>query len=184
MPGRAGSRETWTLPSVPVALRSGSVTSTGCATAALAGGVPTSTADSASTTAAIATSISTDRRKGATSDTAASLRCAAASSSSALGSRSSALDALSLHVRPGETVPLLITFVYMAIAVGSFLICCAYARDFMGTKVIGNINIALIFGLLQFVSTFLIAWLYSRYAGRKLDPPAERLRQRVEGGAE
>ena len=33
----------------------------------------------------------------------------------------------------------------------------------MGTKVVGNINVALVFGLLQFVSTFVIAWLYSRY---------------------
>ncbi len=65
-----------------------------------------------------------------------------------------------------------------------YVLLSAYARGFMGTKVIGHINIALIFGLLQFVSTFLIAWLYSRYAGRNLDPPAERLKQRVEGGAE
>lgn len=65
-----------------------------------------------------------------------------------------------------------------------YVLLSAYARDFMGTKLIGHINVALVFGLLQFVSTFLIAWLYSRYADRKLDPPAERLRQRVEGGTE
>ena len=65
-----------------------------------------------------------------------------------------------------------------------YVLLSAYARGFMGTKVIGNINIALIFGLLQFVSTFLIAWLYSRYANRNLDPPADRLRQRLEGDAE
>src|SRR3712207_3457963 len=34
-----------------------------------------------------------------------------------------------------------------------YVILSAYARDFMGTKVVGNINVALIFGLLQFVST-------------------------------
>ena len=55
-----------------------------------------------------------------------------------------------------------------------YVLLSAYARDFMGTKVVGNINVALIFGLLQFVSTFLIAWLYSRYADRKLDPLADR----------
>ncbi|SCF36020.1 Uncharacterized membrane protein, DUF485 family [Micromonospora matsumotoense] len=58
-----------------------------------------------------------------------------------------------------------------------YVILSAYARDFMGTKLFGsNINVALIFGLLQFVSTFLIAWLYSRYADRKLDPTADRIR--------
>jgi uncharacterized membrane protein (DUF485 family) len=62
-----------------------------------------------------------------------------------------------------------------------YVILSAYAREFMGTQVVGNINVALVFGLLQFVSTFLIAWLYARYADRKLDPPAARLRAEVEG---
>ncbi|MEU1752046.1 DUF485 domain-containing protein [Micromonospora matsumotoense] len=61
-----------------------------------------------------------------------------------------------------------------------YVILSAYARDFMGTKLFGsNINVALIFGLLQFVSTFLIAWLYSRYADRKLDPVADRIRAEI-----
>ncbi|WP_406313636.1 DUF485 domain-containing protein [Streptosporangium sp. NBC_01639] len=59
-----------------------------------------------------------------------------------------------------------------------------WARDFMGTKVFGNINVALIFGLLQFVSTFLIAWAYSRYAEKKLDPVADELRHEAEGRTE
>ena len=61
-----------------------------------------------------------------------------------------------------------------------YVILSAYARDFMGTKVVGNINMALIFGLLQFVSTFLIAWLYSRFADRRLDPVADRIRGELE----
>ncbi|GAA4066806.1 DUF485 domain-containing protein [Actinomadura miaoliensis] len=62
-----------------------------------------------------------------------------------------------------------------------YVVLSGWARDFMGTKVVGFINIALIFGLLQFVSTFLIAWQYSRHAERKLDPLADRLRAEVEG---
>ena len=57
-----------------------------------------------------------------------------------------------------------------------YVVLSAYARDFMGTKVVGNINVALVFGLLQFVSTFLITWLYARFAGRRLDPAAEDVR--------
>ncbi|MFI7221039.1 DUF485 domain-containing protein [Micromonospora maritima] len=57
-----------------------------------------------------------------------------------------------------------------------YVILSAYARGFMGTKVIGNINVALVFGLLQFVSTFAIAWLYSRFANRRIDPVADRIR--------
>jgi uncharacterized membrane protein (DUF485 family) len=54
----------------------------------------------------------------------------------------------------------------------------------MSTKVVGNINVALVFGLLQFVSTFLIAGLYARYANNKLDPLAAQLRARVTDGGD
>ncbi|MFF0722587.1 DUF485 domain-containing protein [Micromonospora sp. NPDC003816] len=64
-----------------------------------------------------------------------------------------------------------------------YVILSAYARDFMGTRLFGsNINVALVFGLLQFVTTFLIAWLYSRYADRKIDPVADRIRDELTGG--
>jgi uncharacterized membrane protein (DUF485 family) len=63
-----------------------------------------------------------------------------------------------------------------------YVILSAYARDFMGTKLFGNVNVALIFGLLQFVTTFLIAWLYSRFASRKLDPVADDIKHRMERG--
>ena len=65
-----------------------------------------------------------------------------------------------------------------------YVILSAFARDFMGTKVFGNINIALIFGILQFVSTFLIAWGYSRHAASKLDPLSDKLRGEIEGSGE
>ena len=52
-----------------------------------------------------------------------------------------------------------------------------WAGDFMAIKVAGNINVALIFGLLQFVTTFGLAWLYSRYSNAKLDPLARNLEQ-------
>ena len=56
-----------------------------------------------------------------------------------------------------------------------YVLLSAYARGFMSVKLIGNINVALVFGLLQFASTFLIAWLYSRYAATKLDPLADEI---------
>jgi uncharacterized membrane protein (DUF485 family) len=52
----------------------------------------------------------------------------------------------------------------------------------MSTKLLGNLNVALLLGILQFVSTFLIAWLYSRHASTKLDPLAARLRAGTEEG--
>jgi uncharacterized membrane protein (DUF485 family) len=62
-----------------------------------------------------------------------------------------------------------------------YVVLSAYARDCMGTKVVGNINIALVFGLLQFVSTFLITWLYAKFAARRLDPAAEEIRNAASG---
>jgi uncharacterized membrane protein (DUF485 family) len=63
-----------------------------------------------------------------------------------------------------------------------YVILSAYARDFMSTKVFGNVNVALIFGLLQFVTTFLSAWLYARFASSKLDPVADDIRHKMERG--
>ncbi|CAM5574800.1 membrane protein [Streptomyces tanashiensis] len=64
-----------------------------------------------------------------------------------------------------------------------YVLLSNYAGGFMGTKVFGNINVALILGLGQFLTTFLIAWLYSRHAARRLDPRAEAIRTRMEGDA-
>lgn len=61
-----------------------------------------------------------------------------------------------------------------------FVILSNWAPDFMSTRLFGNINIALVFGLLQFVTTFGIAFLYSRFAAAKLDPLAGRLQARYD----
>lgn len=63
-----------------------------------------------------------------------------------------------------------------------YVLMSAYATDFMSTKVFGNVNVGLIFGLLQFVSTFAITTLYVRHANRNTDPIADRLRAQLEGG--
>ncbi|MGH3585556.1 MAG: DUF485 domain-containing protein [Pseudonocardia sp.] len=64
-----------------------------------------------------------------------------------------------------------------------YVLLASYAPAFMSIKVFGNINIGLIIGLLQFVSTFVITTMYVRYANRHLDPAAEQLRERIEGAA-
>ena len=53
----------------------------------------------------------------------------------------------------------------------------------MSAKIGGsNITVGLIFGLLQFVSTFAITIWYVRYADRRLDPLATQLREELEDG--
>jgi uncharacterized membrane protein (DUF485 family) len=64
----------------------------------------------------------------------------------------------------------------------AYVLLAAYAPGFMSTKVVGNINVGLIFGLLQFVSTFAITTVYARWADKQFDPTAERLREHWERG--
>jgi uncharacterized membrane protein (DUF485 family) len=50
-----------------------------------------------------------------------------------------------------------------------YVLLSAYARDFMGIKLVGNINVALV-----------IAWYYARYAADRLDPIADKIQSELE----
>jgi uncharacterized membrane protein (DUF485 family) len=65
----------------------------------------------------------------------------------------------------------------------AYVMLGAFAHDFMAIKVWGDINVGLLIGLGQFVSTFLITAVYVRFATRELDPRAEAIRTELEGGA-
>jgi uncharacterized membrane protein (DUF485 family) len=58
-----------------------------------------------------------------------------------------------------------------------YVVLSNWAHDFMSHKLVGNVNVALVFGVLQFVTTFLLAYLYSRFSNAKLDPLAQKLEQ-------
>jgi uncharacterized membrane protein (DUF485 family) len=62
-----------------------------------------------------------------------------------------------------------------------YVLLAAFAHDFMATPVIGSVNVGLLFGLGQFVSTFIITMAYVAYANRKLDPTAEKIRGELGG---
>ena len=57
-----------------------------------------------------------------------------------------------------------------------YVLLADYAVGFMATPVFGNINVGLLLGLGQFITTFAITMWYVWYANRKLDPLAEELR--------
>jgi uncharacterized membrane protein (DUF485 family) len=65
----------------------------------------------------------------------------------------------------------------------AYVLLGAFAHEFMAIKVWGNINVGLLIGLGQFVSTFVITGLYVRFANRELDPRAEAIRAELEGDA-
>ena len=56
-----------------------------------------------------------------------------------------------------------------------YVLLSVYASEFMSHKVFGNVNVGLILGLGQFVSTFVITILYVRWADREFDPRAAAL---------
>ena len=62
----------------------------------------------------------------------------------------------------------------------AYVLLADYAHDFMSTPVWGNINVGLILGLLQFVTTFGITMWYVSYANRRMDPIAAGLREKLE----
>ncbi len=63
-----------------------------------------------------------------------------------------------------------------------FVVLSISGAGFMNHQVIGNINVALIFGLLQFVTTFALAYVYSRFSTARLDPLARSLDETYEKG--
>jgi uncharacterized membrane protein (DUF485 family) len=62
----------------------------------------------------------------------------------------------------------------------AYVLLADYAHDFMATPVFGNINVGLLLGLGQFVTTFAITTWYVMYANRNLDPLAEKIRDQYE----
>lgn len=62
----------------------------------------------------------------------------------------------------------------------AYVLLGAFAHDFMAIKVFGNVNVGLLIGLGQFLTTFIITGLYVRFANRELDPRAAAIRSLVE----
>jgi uncharacterized membrane protein (DUF485 family) len=59
-----------------------------------------------------------------------------------------------------------------------FVVLAAYGGEFMSRRVFGAINVGLLLGVLQFVSTVLITVWYRRFAKRRIDPKVAALRAR------
>lgn len=61
-----------------------------------------------------------------------------------------------------------------------FVLAAVYAPHFMGKRLIGFINVGIVFGLLNFLTTYLVTALYVRHANNNLDPRSVALRDRLE----
>jgi uncharacterized membrane protein (DUF485 family) len=57
-----------------------------------------------------------------------------------------------------------------------YVLLAAYARSFMSFHVLGDINVGLVLGFLQFVSTAVITLRYVRFSRKNIDPDVEAIR--------
>jgi len=60
-----------------------------------------------------------------------------------------------------------------------YVVLSNYAHGFMSKPVIGNVHVGIVFGLLQFVSTFIITMVYARWADRHFDAEADAVATQV-----
>ncbi|MDO4783846.1 MAG: DUF485 domain-containing protein [Propionibacteriaceae bacterium] len=81
----------------------------------------------------------------------------------------------------GFAFPMTVAFLAWYFA---YVLASTFARDLMSTTIPGMdfLNVGLLAGLGQFVTTFLITWLYVRHANTTLDPIATSLRDDLEKG--
>jgi uncharacterized membrane protein (DUF485 family) len=61
-----------------------------------------------------------------------------------------------------------------------YVLLSTYAPDLMATEVFGNVNLGIVLGLGQFVTTFVITHLYVAHANKRTDPIADEMRERLE----
>lgn len=79
--------------------------------------------------------------------------------------------------RRGFTFPVTIAaLVWFAL----YVVFAMFAPDVYATAVWGNINLGVVLGLLQFVTTFIITYVYVKFADRELEPRTEDIRNRLE----
>ena len=82
-----------------------------------------------------------------------------------------------MYKRQSFIFPLAVFFLLWYFA---YVLLAAFAPEFMGQRVWGDITIGLLLGLGQFVTTFGITMAYVSFANRKLDPLATEIREELE----
>jgi uncharacterized membrane protein (DUF485 family) len=64
----------------------------------------------------------------------------------------------------------------------AYVLLAAYQPAFMATPVIGNVNLGLILGLAQFITTWAITMWYVKRANSVHDPLAKKVYAQIENG--
>lgn len=70
------------------------------------------------------------------------------------------------------TFPMTVLFLLWYVG---YVVVAAYFPGFMATRLFGAVNVGLVLGIGQFISTLVITVLYLRYAAGEIDPRAAEL---------
>lgn len=65
----------------------------------------------------------------------------------------------------------------------AYVLLAGYAHDFMSTPVFGSVNVGILLGLAQVVTTFAVTTWYVHFANKRLDPLSADLRDELETDA-
>ena len=63
----------------------------------------------------------------------------------------------------------------------AFLVVATFFPEAMAIEMGGGFNIGLVLGILQFVTTFVITWMYVKFANKNLEPRQAAIRETMEG---
>ena len=80
----------------------------------------------------------------------------------------------------GFVFPLAVVFLVWYLL---YVVLAMYAPGLFAIRVFGNVNLGVVLGLLQFLTTFAITGAYVAFANRKLDPRATAIREDLESRA-
>ena len=72
-------------------------------------------------------------------------------------------------------------FTFPALWFFAFLVVATFFPEAMAIEVGGGFNIGLVLGILQFVTTFVITWMYVKFANKNLEPRQAAIREKMEG---
>jgi len=61
----------------------------------------------------------------------------------------------------------------------AYVLLAMYAHDFMSTPAFGHVNVAMLLGIAQIITTFAVTTWYVSFANRRLDPIASEIRESV-----
>ena len=73
-------------------------------------------------------------------------------------------------------VALSLTAVMLVIYFG-FILLVAFGKDFLGNTLTEGLSIGILLGVLVILSTWVVTWIYIRWANRHYEPAARRLRR-------